>query len=70
MSKLLSPCSLIQVGLSVLPLAEQVDQNNKTLPVRLMVGLRFLVPTIGVRVPDRQLEKTLPSGSVFISSCR
>ncbi len=24
------------------------------LPVRLMVGLRFLVPTIGVRVPDWQ----------------
>ena len=25
-----------------------------TLPIRLMVGLRFLVPSIGVRVPDRQ----------------
>lgn len=27
-----------------------------TLPIRLMVGLWFLVPAIGVRVPDRQLN--------------
>ena len=27
---------------------------KQTLPIRLMVGLWFLVPAIGVRVPDRQ----------------
>ncbi len=33
----------------------RVPKACETLPVRLMVGLWFLVPTIGVRVPDRQL---------------
>ncbi len=34
-------------------------KENLILPVRLMVGLRFLVPTIGVRVPDRQHLATI-----------
>ena len=34
---------------------EITQVQHTTLPIRLMVGLWFLVPAIGVRVPDRQL---------------
>ncbi len=34
------------------------------LPIRLMVGLWFLVPAIGVRVPDRQ-QTTGPNVYTF-----
>jgi hypothetical protein len=34
--------------------AKRKEGKEKILPIRLMVGLWFLVPAIGVRVPDRQ----------------
>jgi hypothetical protein len=43
-------------------LSSEVSQSafkklkQESLPIRLMVGLWFLVPAIGVRVPDRQRE--------------
>jgi hypothetical protein len=33
---------------------QRQNVQTYTLPIRLMVGLWFLVPAIGVRVPDRQ----------------
>ncbi len=44
---------------TILPPDKRREKSGKSylLPVRLMVGLRFLVPSIGVRVPDGQQMK-------------
>ena len=49
------------IGLAILLLP--INQiNADLLPDRLMVGLRFLVPSIGVRVPVRQRESETDRG--------
>ena len=49
------------IGLAILLLP--INQINvDLLPDRLMVGLRFLVPSIGVRVPVRQRESETDRG--------
>ena len=52
--RLTSPATLACSTVGLRPPISQLGSDPDPLPDRLMVGLRFLVPSIGVRAPVRQ----------------
>ena len=65
-----SPATLAHSVVGLCPPISQLGSDPDPLPDRLMVGLRFLVPSIGVRVPVRQLRQKYPAFAGYFCSAK